>query len=1765
MENPIPGQDQMQAPAEDTLFGGDFPVDQVEESTGDTISLEDTSEGEDTVSIEPQGQYRPAVSGSVMDTRAAKIMFALGNEGATREQVLAALQGGSEDALRRSIADAEALKARTTKEQIIREKAAQGAPLSVEDVAFMGGIAKYEHKPNPETIIEERYANRVVQSVQNLNGGTRNPIGESYRNNPQRTVELLDIGQEMIARQEIVKSAIEDAQAAYDKQSWIGWGVDQLKGLVPLYNSYKLGYGKVGNESVLEGSVIADMVRQYWSLPLDKMATEFRKDISEIAKDNPGLARKISEAMLTYTRESQFTDNMFDALNIVTAPGVGTAARLAGKGVTKATEAVAAAAGRGVAKEAASAVPARSVPEGYIRLYRGEKDFDPLMNTPGVARGGYWSEQPSVATKYGENQFYIDIPKDGNEFARRNGKAGSGSASDSIGEWIIDPAWANKNRKAVGSDPAAETVKAAVRANADLEPNLVRMVDELGDARKASELQVQGKAAQILKQSDTTGTVSDLVNQLPDFLRPDSIARGTSTLSGPRAIALAERLEANSANIAKVISEGVKVGRAPEEVYLQVLKEESEALKAEVLRNANVEHAIINVQHTLPSTTTENVASVKVLIGTTDKATFDTQVEAINAASQRYKIPVGNYMIEQHGGGYVIAVKKNIDETSDAFRVKINTEANSVQPSLANTFLGFLRSADDRVPQFQIGNRLVTVHGRSALEKTFKDMRDQIGFMPQKATDEVSEVMKLDRIETPKNWEPRFEGDTPPRGVFRETFGEFEQTFYDIHKKFPTEQQINAYFTARRLHDWDYLVRNLGVYRDRARLGLETVTLRDSTYDAQSKTTQYFKDEFVGKRIKSLPYNSTHNAEIIIHDGGKDPIRHYLLGATPEQKANIDRLLKEGYQIVQVENPVRVPFTDKFGQDPVHYVITKNVEVRALDPIQLPYRPGWHSEYDYGWYVKQPQIRKAGGQEIEGGVAPVRHIYEGDKTWAGFTTRAEAEKYATNMEKARKMLLAGDKSLDSFVESNLPYTSREFRRLFIHGAEGDKTPPPFDINAPFLHVENGKSVTDDFGKHLASQYENFEDAVRNPHNLFATSVDKKFFGQRDDVIQTVREGNRDGRPFMEMTTGAEVDPFVSLQSTMRNIIRNRHFADYKISHVEGWAQQFGHLLDGMTLEEVKANPVWTIHNGKFVETPGNKQIIAAAESSRRALLELIGTKGPLETSIDALRMNVLDSIYKRDGQEWAQYAKRNFVQNNDKDPVSLMRKMAFHLNIGLFNPYQLVQNAMTMTHALAIAGPVHGFSGAASSLPMRMVLADERLLDKFARLSTSWGYKPEWFKEAFQELKRTGKYIVEGEHTWKDDLAEVSLTKTKMGSFLDAGLAFFKEGERMSRIAAWNMAYREWRVANPTKQITDEIRAQLIARSDLMTANMTRASNASWQQGIMTIPTQFASYHTRLAEQMLGKRLTPAEKARLVGFNSILYGVPIGVGGATGLGALTGGQIPWHENIREAMLSRGYDPENWAVDAFNGGVTNIVARLITGEPTDLAGKVGPGGGSLLKNIFFEDKSMIEIAFGASGTKAKQIMESLDPVMKWVMSPFRDDESQYPLKPEDALGVIRQVKSVDSALAVVYAANYGLAYAKNGQQLGSMTTLQAVFQAATGGGPRALSDMNLMQSMNKDRKELVRKVTEVAARDGDGLAEAAIRGDEDSVKAYQTRIAAHLSFAKLLPAERAQVYQQIISKHKDKLNQVRMEFYLKNVPSDQVVARQDAFFKTGTAQ
>ncbi len=273
------------------------------------------------------------------------------------------------------------------------------------------------------------------------------------------------------------------------------------------------------------------------------------------------------------------------------------------------------------------------------------------------------------------------------------------------------------------------------------------------------------------------------------------------------------------------------------------------------------------------------------------------------------------------------------------------------------------------------------------------------------------------------------------------------------------------------------------------------------------------------------------------------------------------------------------------------------------------------------------------------------------------------------------------------------------------------------------------------------------------------------------------------------------------------------------------------------------------------------------------------------------------------------------------------------LNLGFrsaFGFFAIPQLILQSSHAIVIGAisPKYGFRAAASVLPIRLAMAAKgkhkaaglKNLGKFLELSETDMNELETY------IRTSGRLIVEADAIQKgtgpgygytafegQNLKSSVLRKSMAGvaDTLDtadkAGLAFFNEGERLSRYTSMITSFMEYKAANKGKSaLTPDARIWLTRREQDLSFNMTTTSRGMWQAGVMRIPTQWLSYAMRSLENtVLGRNFTPAERIRM----GLTY---LTIGGAAG--------VPFMGNVTDQVASQlGIDPKSPSFTAMQYG------------------------------------------------------------------------------------------------------------------------------------------------------------------------------------------------------------------------------------------------------
>jgi hypothetical protein len=292
------------------------------------------------------------------------------------------------------------------------------------------------------------------------------------------------------------------------------------------------------------------------------------------------------------------------------------------------------------------------------------------------------------------------------------------------------------------------------------------------------------------------------------------------------------------------------------------------------------------------------------------------------------------------------------------------------------------------------------------------------------------------------------------------------------------------------------------------------------------------------------------------------------------------------------------------------------------------------------------------------------------------------------------------------------------------------------------------------------------------------------------------------------------------------------------------------------------------------------------------------------------------------------------------DPVSFLRGWAFDAYLGMFNPSQLLMQSVQVVNIVGIAG-LRGIQGGAMVPVMRALMANgnPNVINRVGRLlKPVTGLEPEQFADMLDLFRRSGRDITDmnlAELTATEDAASaVGVVSNNafmraagqvVRSTREGGRIFFKEGDLIARLTAFNASYLE-AVAKygPRSAANDADFVRFIDwRQQVLTQGMTAASRQAYEQ----LPfMQFMTYQLRINEALFAGTfssskavLTRNEKLRLAATHLAMFGMM----SSTGTGLLS----QWYLARNETEL----DPD--LVRAFHRGALDAALSYFTESET----------------------------------------------------------------------------------------------------------------------------------------------------------------------------------------------------------------------------------------
>lgn len=1704
---------------------------------------------EETVSLEgPAVDKLP--NDQMATTNAVKVHVALGDKSPGFEPLKAQLLAGQENDLRQRMAAAKDLADNQLRIELVHkianDRAKANKPFTKDDVDAIEALSTTELRSNPATIIEKEYASRYVDKVAGLRGG-KNLIQEASHTNADGVIQEMDVASNIKMRQEIVKTRIQKLENEWSDSGILSKGANVLGTFVPLLENYRT-HNVVKDakaSSILPGNNIDDQVAYLWGLPPQEFHKAFNAAVDELAANNPLMAMTFANKVIEFSSTDKLLDNAFGILDAATLPGMGTAAKLGTRGAKVAVDSLS-----DVKTALKHAVKAEATihPKPLEEILSAAGDVEAAARTTVYkdALARFSGQDPLAQSSRLRGQvpslFNVSTLLDGaanlsREAARRLDEVLQSNASH-----LFDALTETTKIERSSEQAVVMGVQEAEKRLKDMYPHLNDAVLDVkhitGEEQLTNAHEVEMRLGRSVKTAE--GIHGDA----------DALRSGAKSPNRPL------KVDAQDPEFKKALDNEIKI-RDQLDTDHEVWKETASALGENSPEAIEAKKAFDKTQAALNAaakktedlrnssgiTVTEINPVVEVALGQPDASLFTKRSEADFWAREVYKLKPGEYRTEQQGVGYYIGVRTPVVETSDGVRDLLISTQHQTPRSVMNTFLGALRTPEDTLSTANRNARHLATHGAQEIHRHAVEVAENIGNLSRK------EIKRLRTILTANQNEIYEEDGKLLRGVYHKNVGELDQAWIGRFGSAPSEKERAAYFTAVQLSDWDYVVRNLGLYRDKARQGIEHWSFNHRVLDETTgEAAMVPSSKIEGRQVKDVPWNETHDANVFFYDHktneGKVLSKNGMTG--DERTAITNAIQLDGYRVIQVANPVPRPWSGKFDADgkAVHFIVVKDADRTPLDWQQIPHRAGGHNEHIHEHWVKQPTITKRGNS----------HDYDGDATLFNFATEAEAVKYAERMEKARNLLLENKvDELEGFLSNNLPYDLDKFTKLFMEQTlnNGEKVPPRFSLTEPFKNVKSGQNVVEAYPE-IARGYENFNDQIRSPYNLYS-QIDKKYAGERDGPAMTIKERAGVERPEFALETAPIFDPLTALNKGLANVMRSRFLADYKHMSVETFIQEFGDIMkvEG-GLQEIRNNPVYYLHNAVF-DNKAPRDRVAAAQNAQRAIINLLGTQSEVSQNISWAREQLMNEIYGRAGQRHSDFVTEAMLPAL-KDPAKYARNVAYHSKLGLYNPVQLFLQAQTIFHTSALAGVGNTMSGMSGYALMRALslTADKPTIEHFAQMATKLGWKKDDFLESFAALKKSGLWNVEGEVAFKDDIFDPKLFNGAIGKFLDKGTFFFREGERMTRLVSWNAAYLEWKAANPNRVLNNKGIAEILTRQNDLSLNMTRASSAAWQQGIWSVPTQFFAYQARLAEQFLGKRLTDAEKARAFATYSAIYGVPVATGAVTFA-------WPWYEDMRQSALDRGIDlsPQSPMARMIMEGIPSTVVGMLTGNEQNFAQRAGPGGIKYFREIFKEGK--VAQVFGASPNILFQMAGAIAPILKATASPFIPGMADYKHTMADTVAALEEVSTIGNVGKALYALNTGKYISKNEINLGPATTTDALMTILMGTQPLAITDALMIGNIQKEKKAMQDAVKkEVIKNYRRALTEFDVGNDTVAVK-HLTNAMHQLNGGDFRPDEQGQIYLEALQGHESLVDKMNQE-YIKNSPASVYWQRIHRVFK-----
>jgi hypothetical protein len=546
-----------------------------------------------------------------------------------------------------------------------------------------------------------------------------------------------------------------------------------------------------------------------------------------------------------------------------------------------------------------------------------------------------------------------------------------------------------------------------------------------------------------------------------------------------------------------------------------------------------------------------------------------------------------------------------------------------------------------------------------------------------------------------------------------------------------------------------------------------------------------------------------------------------------------------------------------------------------------------------------------------------------------------------------------------------------------------------------------------------------------------------------DFAQTDMRRNNRVLPDFGGGTAYNVDTITAVQQQFASVANKYAFNVYTQKAMVGWVETASKT--GRATFPAGIHP--SDYRNLFLraEITGNDATSARLREVRNIERRRMGIDSELGQQMTLFGERVAEYVFDAADSKLAKTLRlstalrSDFLQGLIMDPSAALLRVGFTTVFGFFNFAQLLVQSI---HAVSIAAmSKQGIKGASMALTLRGLYhtTPEALEEGLKRGAKHYGFTPEKMREVYDYVRTSGRDVIEGEAVELGTGAEYGFTRfrgqdmslsaldralyngTKAGrKFMDKGLAFYRAGERASRMTGVYTAIAEYVEKFPARSLTSEhARNWITRREQNLSLNMTTASRGFGQSGAMRVPTQWLSYSFRAMEAIfVGRGLTRGERARLATSLTAFYGL-------SGFGA---------ERAAEELAEMfGIEQDSAAFTTLKWGVIDGVMDALLGEGEEDTGRVGTGIAPRLsvvqgmKNLYNDvmTGSFLEVVAGPSGQIGASLVDAGVNVFGSLVS------NQPMTLTNDVLELIRQPSGIDNVAKAIGIFNNGLLVSKSG--------------------------------------------------------------------------------------------------------------------------------------